>query len=125
MKRILIILLAMMLGISLWGCGSEPVQQESTAPQQEQETQTVPVLYSVTVTDENGTPIPNAMVQLCSDICVAGVTNEAGVAQFTLLPAEYKASMTVVPQGYAYPGETTEFAFPEGSRELTIVLKAQ
>ena len=125
MKKALIILLVMMLSVSLFGCGGEPAREENHATQQTQEDRTVPVVYQVTVTDEKGTPIPNAMVQLCSDTCVVAATNEDGIAQFTLLPADYKASLTVMPQGLTYAGENTEFTFPEGSRELTIVLKAQ
>ncbi len=119
MKKTMTCLLAMLLGLLLWGCGSEEVG----ATTQPEESGTV--LYVVHVTDEKGTPIPNALVQLCSNVCVVAGTDETGTAEFTMEPSEYKASVTVLPQGYAHTGEETEFAFPEGSRELTIVLKAQ
>lgn len=125
MKKIMTVLLALMLALALWGCGSEPAQEESTLPQLGEDTQTTPVLYTVKVTDENGMPVSGVIVQLCSDICVPGATDEEGIARLTLMPGDYKVSVTVMPQGYTYAGETTEFTFPEGSRELTIVLKAE
>lgn len=133
-KQLAAIGLAVCVMLALTACReSLPAQggTESQPPEDIQElTETaeasaVPVLYIVKVTDENGAPIPGAMVQLCSDICVPGVTDGEGVARFTLLPDYYQVSMTVMPQGYAYLDETTEFTFPEGVTELTIVLKAQ
>lgn len=125
MKKMMMILLVTLLGLSLWGCGSEPIREESSPTQLGEESKGRIVRYVIHVTDEKGTPIPNAMVQLCSDICVVGSTDETGTAEFTMEPADYKVSLPVMPQGYVHTGEETEFAFPEGSTELTIVLKAQ
>ena len=125
MKKLLMILLAVLLTMALWGCGSEPAQEETSATLPGGDAMTASALYCVTVTDEAGTPIPGAMVQLCSDVCMVSATNEYGQAWFHVDPADYKVSLTVVPQGYAHVGEVTEFTFPEGSLELTIVLKAQ
>ena len=125
MKRMFIVCLALMLALSLWGCGSKPAGEEPGASQPTGDALTASALYTVTVTDEAGTPIPGAMVQLCSDVCMVCATNEYGEAWFHVDPDDYKVSLTVMPQGYAYAGEKTRFTFPEDSRELTIVLKAQ
>ena len=125
MKRMLLVLLAMVLALSLWGCGSEPDREETPASQPSGDALTASGLYTVTVTDEDGTPIPGVMVQLCSDVCMVCATNENGEAWFHVDPDDYKVSLTVMPQGYAHAGEATEFTFPEGSQKLTIVLKAQ
>ena len=118
MKKIMMILLVLMLALAGCGRDAEPTQPTSDAL-------TASSLYTVTVTDEDGTPIPGAMIQLCSDVCMLGTTNEAGEAWFHVDPADYKVSFTVIPQGYTLAGDTTEFTFPEGSRELTVVLKAE
>lgn len=125
MRKIMIALLALMLTLPLCACVSRIPEGDETLPQLGEDAPVTAVLYTVTVTDESGTPVPGAMVQLCSDICVPVVTDEEGVAHLTLMPDDYKVSLTVMPQGYTYAGETTEFTFPEGSRELTIVLKAE
>lgn len=125
MKKTMILLLVMLMVLSLWGCGGQSAQEETTEPQQTQEDPNVPQDYLVTITDEVGNPIPNVIVQMCSDICVAAATDGEGIARFTMLPGDYKVTLVVMPQGLTYTGETTEFTFPEGSRELTIVLKPQ
>ena len=125
MKKTTIVFLALLLALSLCACVSRMPEQDETIPKLGEDDPAAAVLYTVTVTDESGTPVPGAMVQLCSDICVPGVTDEEGIARFTLTPGDYKVSMTVMPQGYAHAGDATEFTFPEGSRELTIVLKAE
>ena len=125
MKKTTIVFLALLLALSLCACVSRMPEQDETIPKLGEDDPAAAVLYTVTVTDESSTPVPGAMVQLCSDICVPGVTDEEGIARFTLTPGDYKVSMTVMPQGYAHAGDATEFTFPEGSRELTIVLKAE
>lgn len=137
MKNMIALALALCLMLSLCACGGDaavetqpketeaPAVETTAAP--EVEAPAVPegmVVYTVTVVDEGGNPVPSAMVQLCKDSCVPGVTNESGVATFTLAEDAYKASMLSMPAGYEYAGETEEFYFENGSFEVTIVLKA-
>ena len=134
MKNITVIALLLCLLLTLCACGGEaavetkPVETEAPvavteAPATEAAIPEGMAVYTVTVVDENGTPVVGAMVQLCKDSCVPGVTNESGVATFTLPEDDYKASMLAMPAGHAYAGETEEFYF-EGAFELTITLKA-
>lgn len=85
--------------------------------------------YTVIVTDEAGNPIPGAMVQLCLESCMPGVTNAQGVASYpNMAVADYKVSFMDVPAGYVLPvnsdGERTNYYFEEDSYEMTLVLKA-
>ena len=80
--------------------------------------------YTIKVVDEGGNPVPNTMVQLCSDMCIPAMTNANGVAMFAGQPvrSDYKASVTIYPEGYEAAGEQTEFYF-EDSFEVTITIK--
>ena len=81
--------------------------------------------YKVTVQDEEGNPIVGALVQLCQDTnCFPSPTGADGVAVFNLEEADYKVSFLKLPDGYEYTTEETNFYFADGSKELTIVLKA-
>ncbi len=84
------------------------------------------VTYKVTVVDEGGNPIVGAMVQICKDACLPAVTNDSGVAEYTVADTDgYKVSFLSLPAGYTYTTDETEFYFEEGSKELTITLKAE
>lgn len=96
---------------------TEPVQ--TTAPVQ------VESGYTVKVVDENGNPIPGALVQLCKELCYPNVTDANGEAFFNLAQDEYKVSFLSLPAGYTYSGEEQEFYFDGDATELTIVLKAE
>ena len=74
--------------------------------------------------DEEGNPIAGAMVQMCLDTCLPGITNENGVAEFAVPEADYKVSFLALPEGYDYTTGEQEFYFDAGSYEMTITLKA-
>lgn len=99
----------LVIAVSLCACGAEPAAQESG--------------YTVTVLDDTGAPVAGAMVQLCSNVCVPGVTDAEGIARFDLPEGDYKAAFIALPDGYTYMDEVQEFSFAEGGRELTITLK--
>lgn len=137
LKCLTAIVLMLAMALSLAACGGSEAPAETKAPETEApvvvteapeiETE-APVeeapAYTVTVVDENGTPIAGAMVQLCKDTCFPGVTDANGVAKFTLAEDEYKVSFLALPAGYTYVDDTQEFYFADGSMELTITLKA-
>lgn len=129
-------IIAIALMLSLCACGGKaeepkPVETEAPvvateAPVVEETEAAIPegmAVYTVTVVDEGGNPIVGAMVQLCKDSCVPGVTDASGVATFTLPEDGYKASMLSMPAGFAYAGDAEEFYF-DGAFALTITLKA-
>jgi hypothetical protein len=79
----------------------------------------------IKVTDTEGNPIAGAMVQVCKDSCLPGVTDANGVAKFAVAEdTGYKASFLSLPEGYVYVDETvTEWYFEDGATEITIQLK--
>jgi hypothetical protein len=87
--------------------------------------QTLPQVYTVTVVDTQGTPIPGVMVQLCLDVCYPGATGSDGRVEFPVPAADYKVSLLALPEGYDYSGEMREFSFDDGSFALTITLQAE
>ncbi len=135
-KRLVAAVLMLAMALSLCACGGEkPAETEAPAVTEAPVVTEAPAAeteapaeeeggYSVTVLDENGAPIAGAMVQLCKDACVPGVTDAAGTAKFNLPEDEYKVSFLALPAGYAYVDEVDTFYFEDGSMEMTITLKA-
>lgn len=79
--------------------------------------------YTVTVVDENGNPISDVAVQLCTETSrYPGKTNAEGIATFSLKQDSYTVRLATLPSGYDYAGEEREFAMGEGT-ELTVTLK--
>ena len=136
-KRLVAAVLMLAMALSLCACGgSEPAETEAPvvaeapviateAPEVETEAPAEEEGgYRVTVLDESGAPIVGAMVQLCKDACVPGVTDAEGTATFNLPEDTYKVSFLMLPAGFTYVDETQEFYFEDGSMEMTITLKA-
>ena len=139
MKRIKYLLLALLVAsmcLGLCACGGseddkKPVNQEQTGPvkdndeqKEEENVDDGTVTYIVKVVDESGAPIAGANVQLCKEACVPGQTNAEGIAEFKLAEDEYKVSFMMLPAGYTYSGAEDTFYFEDGSKEMTITLKA-
>lgn len=144
-KNILSLILALCLVLGLCACGggeetteteaateaaTEAVTEAATeaATEAMEETEAADngmVTYRVKVVDEAGNPIVGAMVQICLDTCLPGMTNEEGVAAYQVAEADYKVSFLALPEGYTYTTEETAFYFESGSTEMTITLKAE
>lgn len=107
----------MVLALSLTACGEKKAEPEIQATEPS-------AVYRVWVLTEADTPVKGAMVQLCSDVCIPGITDEEGKAEFSVPEDSYKVSFAVLPKGYDYADEVREFCFEEGTMELTIRLKA-
>lgn len=145
-KRLIAVLLALCLALSLCACGgkqednnvpeetqnvpAEPVVNTSDVPQQDEapqeETKPSGITYTVKVQDEGGNPIAGAMVQICQgELCLMPTaTDDTGVAVFSVAEeAEYEAKFLSLPAGYDYTTEEQVFHFGS-SFELTITLKA-
>ncbi len=133
-KRLLAAALVLAMAFSLCACGAngpeetEPEATRSTKPVETlvytQPVDDGKVTYTITVTDENGNPISGAMVQMCKDTCLPGMTGSNGVVEFTLDADSYKVSFLSMPAGYTYSGDAQEFYFADGETALTITLKA-
>lgn len=135
MKKTIAVLLLLAMALCLCACTQSPKPTDGTtaAPTTTvPENTTVPattadngkVTYKVTVVDASGNPISGAMVQMCKDSCIPGKTNDQGVAEFTLPADDYKVSFMMLPSGFTYESDVTEFYFEDGSLELTIRLAA-
>ncbi len=139
MKKLLFLLLALCMVLSLCACGSDeneapetttaPMESEDPTTSRPEESTTEDkdqgTVYRVTVVDEEGNPIAGAVVQICLDSCYPAVTNAEGVAEYTVEEADYKVSLVSLPEGYTYATEEEAFYFADGSTELTITLKAE
>lgn len=138
MKKLSLLALVLCLVLSLCACGGSeapateaPVTQapatEAPATEAPEAEPAIPegmVQYTITVVDEGGNPIAGAMVQMCKDSCIPGMTDAAGVASFTMAEDDYKVSFLTMPAGFELVDETSEFYFESGSTEMTITLKA-
>jgi len=139
MKRMLMLVLALVLMLGLCACGGDHVE-ETVAPPAEDvvetpteevteaptEAEPAGIVYTVNVVDESGNPVVGTMVQICQgELCMMPcATNDSGVATFTVTDeGAYEAKLLSLPAGYEYA--TEEQVFPFGSAfELTITLKA-
>lgn len=133
MKRLICAILVLMMAISLCACGggeaaeAEPTVAATEASATVEVTEAVAdgkVTYTIHVQDENGAAIAGAMVQICKDTCLPGMTDAEGNAVFTVDEADYKVSFLTLPAGYTYTTEETEFYF-DGATEITLTLKAE
>lgn len=138
MKQISLLALALCLALSLCACGGSeapateapateaPVTEApaTEAPETEANLAEGMTVYTIKVVDEGGNPIAGAMVQMCKDSCIPGMTDAEGVATFTMAEDDYKVSFLTMPAGFELVDETTEFYFESGSTEMTLTLKA-
>ena len=135
-KRLLALLLAVLLMVSLCACGTvekddkDDGSSEATGNEQTITVPTAPTaneipdgmtVYTVTVQDESGAPIVGAFVQICKEACIPAPTDDNGVATWTVAEDDYKVSFVIVPDGYA---AEEAYYFEGNSTEMTIVLKA-
>ncbi len=77
--------------------------------------------YRIQVLDENGEPVPDVMVQFCSDTeCMMEPTGTDGAASFDVEAGTYTIHILKVPEGYAEDAE--EYTAPEtpGTVEITL-----
>lgn len=133
-NKIFLVTMVFCLMLSLCACGSSEPAETTEAPavtiapvQTEAPAETEAdgnVTYTVKVVDEGGNPVSGAKVQMCLESCLPGKTDENGVATFTTVEDDYHVSFMVMPEGYEYTTEETEWFFEAGSYEMTITLKA-
>lgn len=96
-------------------------EKSDTAASEDEAAVSAPVVYSVTVKDENG-PVEGAVIQFCDDSsCSMETTDGEGVAKHEG-PAgnTYEIHVLVAPEGYAEDETTYKL---EGTANLDITLK--
>jgi len=80
--------------------------------------------YSVLVTDEEGEPVANVKVQLCTDsTCFVEATGEDGIAEFDVESGEYEVHILKVPEGFT-KNRDAQFTSADGC-QITFVLKKE
>ncbi len=126
MKKILALILALAMVFCLCACGGDsngPTGTEPLANQTQDDVSSkeeATPKFEVTVTDQDGNAVKGVMVQLCKEACVPAMTNDSGVATFSLeITDGYKLSVMSCPEGYEYTGEA-EIYLEEGGTEYTL-----
>lgn len=114
-----VLLLALCL---LMSCTQAPAETPDT-PDTSAETAdpNAKITYTVTVLDQNGTPVAGVAVQMCTETSclMPSPTGADGTATFTLAPDSYHVTIAACPEGYsAVAGQ--EFNFAEGATSLTV-----
>ncbi len=80
--------------------------------------------YQILVTDTDGKPVKDAMVQFCSDTqCMFTNTGEDGLAVFEAGPGAYKVHILKVPAGFV--SNTKEYEAKEGGEVTVITLEKE
>lgn len=145
MKKLMIFLLVLCTAVCLCACGEEQETSdtassaaavsstvESSAAERSENDEDVSetssadialATFEVTVVDENGTPVPGVMLQVCKDTCFPAVTGDDGVAVFNVeITDGYKLSVMSCPSGYSYNGEETVY-LESGISEYTLTVQ--
>lgn len=143
MKKIFALVLVMCTLFTLVACGgngannntesensgnsnSEVAGTQETEETQKESEDDGKVVYKVTVLGAENAPLAGVYVQVCDDATcfTPTLTNEEGVAEFRLVPADnYKAAISItMPEGYVdCLGQYVTFS--AGETELTITLE--
>lgn len=86
---------------------------------------TTKVEYNITLTLPNGEPVANKTVQLCTlasagGTCVTAITNEDGIATFSLVPDIYEVHLweSEFPEGFTF--DNALYTVTADVREITI-----
>lgn len=137
MKKLTLILLAIVTCISLAACSgeggttTEPEETvetsdvgETTVFGTDETTEEVFTGYKVTVTDASGNPIAGVQIQMCdSKGCRMPVpTDEDGTVKFNYDESDYHVLIAAAVEGYVV-NTSEEYYFENGGKELTIVLE--
>ena len=125
-QKCLPMILILSLSLCLYACGNGEKYGETSMITTVETTMEAPVsnpTYTVTVKDENGSPVSGLSLRLKSDTnTYPGMTNDLGMAVFSVKRNEYQVTITSQLTGYEYPTEQTAFSFADGVYELTITL---
>ncbi len=142
MKKLIIILLALIMCMSFVACNGEgeittegPVQTDAPAQSGETTAAETPDTdagteapafdgYKVTVTDKDGKPIEGVQIQMCDSVScrMPKGTGADGVVTFTFAESDFHVLIAAPVEGYVVD-TAYEYWFENGSKEMTIVLE--
>ena len=92
--------------------------QETTTPAEEGET----AVYTITVVDQNGDPVPGVYVNFCTSVvCNMAISDDNGVISFEDPAMIYNVDVLKVPEGYSYEGEGDIYT-EDASCSMSIVI---
>ena len=108
---------------------SSETTSESVSEEASTEAESTKVSYTVTVKNEEGTPVAGVEIQVCvGDICKKPrVTNDEGVVVFNIDhpgDEELKLQINGGPEGYEYLGADGKILVDADQSEITVTLKA-
>ncbi len=139
MKKLVMTLLMLCMVVGLCACGTPNDTEsgnsesgvESTKPS-ESESEKTPVddgkvAYTVKIVDQNGNPVEGVRVQWCLEMCVPSKASDAsGIATpmaGKLEKADYKVTVTTLPDGYTAADMAQEYHYEGDATELTITVQ--
>ena len=78
-----------------------------------------------TLPDQDGNPVPGAVVNFCSDAtCQPVSADEAGVCDYAAVPGEYHIQILTLPAGYEAESEEALTLSP-ASESATLTVRKQ
>lgn len=117
------IALALVLATTLVGCGSakEATPEAPAQPAAEGTNDAGETTFSVTVTDEDGRPVPDVVLGFClDDLCEFVECGEDGTATFTGEDTSYHVKVLFAPEGYVSDEDEEVIVHP--GDDVAIVL---
>lgn len=79
-------------------------------------------VYKVTVTDQDGKPVPGCVLNFCTEeACTSVICGENGVAEFRGEPYAYRVQVLSLPDGYDFDGGDELFVKAAGD-ELSVTV---
>ncbi len=81
--------------------------------------------YTVTVTDQDGRPVPGVILSFCTDTACRNSepSDEDGKVAMTLEPDRYHLQVADLPEEYEVPGETDLFIGPDSGEETLVITR--
>ena len=97
---------------------------DEAAPTAAPVTRLTEATYVIKYVDQNGSPVPGVMCQVCDETtCQVFVSNADGVCQFTLAPYAWEIHTLMAPAGYTADTQTITFAPVEGGELIFTLTK--